>query len=155
MARSELFAILFLVGCASGPATSSGPPVNGATPDQRAQLRDPIVAAQLRVLTFGVSAHDGALAPSTMVSVAASDHQAAESVISGAIIGDHVPVFVVQATGGPFTARHAPPGVAAPTGEVLTVTYDAATLAVTDVGLDDEAPDLARIDGDVVDLMAP
>lgn len=155
MARSELLSALFLVGCASGPATTSGPAVDGATPALRSQLRDPLVVAQLRVLTISVSAHDSVLAPASMVAVAASDHQAAESVISGAVIGEHQPVFVVQATGGPFTARHAPPGVAAPTGDVLTVTYDAATLAVTDVGLDAEAPDLTRIDADVVDLVSP
>jgi hypothetical protein len=150
MARSERFivAALFVVGCASGPST----PVTGATPELRAQLRDPVIATQLRTLTVDVSTMDGVLTPASMRAVAASDHQAAESVISGAVIGDHLPVFVVQATGGPFTARHAPPGVPPPTGEVLTVTYDAATLAVTDVGLDADAPELVRIDADVIDL---
>jgi len=149
MARSERFivAALFVVGCAS-----PNPTVIGATPELRAQLRDPVIATQLRTLTIDVSTKDGVITPASMRAVAASDHQAAESVISGAVIGDHLPVFVVQATGGPFTARHAPPGVPPPTGEVLTVTYDAATLAVTDVGLDADAPELVRIDADVIDL---
>jgi len=46
------------------------------------------------------------------------------------------------------------PGVEAPTGAVLTVSYDAATLEITDLGLDAVAPDLTKIDAEVVDLMA-
>jgi hypothetical protein len=84
--------------------------------------------------------------------VAAVDHQAAESVISGAIINDHSPVYVVQVTGGTFTALHHPPNVEAPHGTILTITFDAATLRVTDIGIDEAAPDLAQIDREVVDL---
>jgi hypothetical protein len=81
-----------------------------------------------------------------MHAVAASDHQAAETVLSGAIINDHVPVFVIKMTGGPFTDGSHPPGVPAPPGSnVLTLTVDAATYRVTDIGYVDEEPDLGRI----------
>jgi hypothetical protein len=82
------------------------------------------------------------------------DHQAAEVVVSGALIGDHSPVYVVQMTGATFTVPHHPPGIAPPTGKVLTVTFEAETHRITDVGYDDVAPDLSQIDSEVVDLMA-
>ena len=54
-----------------------------------------------------------------------------------------------------FTALHHPHGQDFPTGTVLTVTYDAKTMRITDVGFDTAAPDLHAIDANVVDLMAP
>jgi len=167
MVRSDrfIFAALLLVGCAADSSTTPTEQATEQATDERgssslsredlhARLRDPIVTAQLRVLSTGVSARLGVASPLTLHAVAAFDHQAAETVISGAEIGDHVPVFVVQATGGPFTADHAPPGGTAPIGSVLTVSYDAETLAVTDIGLDDTAPDLQKIDAEQIDLMA-
>jgi hypothetical protein len=165
MVRFDRFAVvaaLLLVGCASNGADSDsdsesasddrGVGTSMSASELHARLHDPIVTAQLRLLTIGVSAGHGVIAPATIHAVSASDHQAAESVISGAEVDDHAPVLVVQAIGGVFTADHAPPGVAAPTGSVLTVSYDATTLAITDVGLDADAPDLAKIDADVIDL---
>lgn len=75
--------------------------------------------------------------------------------IGGAIINDHSPVYVVQMSGTIFTSPHHPPGVPAPTGKFLTITYDAATLRITDIGYDDVQPDLGMIDAVVpVDLLA-
>jgi hypothetical protein len=57
--------------------------------------------------------------------------------------------------GGPFTATHHPPGIAAPQGNVLRVTVDAATHRVTDVALVNAEPDLTQIGSHTVDLSAP
>jgi hypothetical protein len=93
-----------------------------------------------------------------MVAVASSDHQAAVDVVSrGSIINDHVPVYVVEMTGGPFASGNvwsAPPGVPAPQGAVLTFIVDASTYRVLDVGYTADAPDLMQIDAEVVDLLA-
>jgi len=59
----------------------------------------------------------------------------------------------VQMTGGTFTATHHRYGQPAPRGTVLTVTFDAATMEVTDVGYDTVAPDLTKIDPQPIDLL--
>lgn len=74
--------------------------------------------------------------------------------MSGAIIPDHAPVYVIEMTGGTFTAQHHPPGVPAPEGKVLTLTVDAATHRVTDISYLHEAPDLDEIGSVQVDLLA-
>jgi hypothetical protein len=96
----------------------------------------------------------GVASPTTILAVAASDHQAAQTVISGAIINDHAPVYVIEMTGGPFTAIQHPFGVNAPQGNALTLTIDAQTFRVTDVGFHPVAPDLTQIDSNVVNLLA-
>jgi hypothetical protein len=90
-----------------------------------------------------------------MHAVAASDHQASEAILSGAIIHDHAPVYVITMTGGPFTATHHPPGVATPQGNALRVTVDAATHRVTDVAIVGSEPDLSQIGSRTVDLSPP
>jgi hypothetical protein len=151
MVRSEY--VMMIAIAVAGCVDTSSP--DGATADQRARLRDPIVRTTLLALGTDHAAAAGAPITATMVAVAASDHQAAETVISGALIADHVPVYVVQMTGGPYTVTHHRDGAAAPQGDVLTVTLDAADYRVTDIGYDLVAPDLSLIDADVVDLLAP
>jgi hypothetical protein len=127
-------------------ATLTVPDAGQADPDAAlAALGDSTVLAKLRALALKASAIAGVPSPVTAVAVAASDHQAAETVISGATINDHAPVYVVQLTGGPFTATQHPPNVSAPQGDVLTVTIDATTYRVTDIGYDPVAPDLSQI----------
>lgn len=156
-------AAIVAIGCSSGepppeptavtlslaerlPAAIGPRPTGLATAAVRSNLR-------ARALFFAQRA--GAAAPARMVAVAAADHQAAETEISGAVVDDHVPVYVVQMSGATFTATRHPPGVPAPTGHVLTVTFDAATMNVLDVGYDELAPNLARIDAvEPVDLGA-
>jgi hypothetical protein len=87
-----------------------------------------------------------------MIATASPDHQAAENIISGSIVNDHAPVYVIEITGGPFTAGSSPPGVPAPQGNVLTLTVDAQTYRVMDVGITNDAPDLTQIGSVVVDL---
>lgn len=92
-----------------------------------------------------------------MVAVASADHQLAEHVVSGAIVNDHAPVFVVEMTGGPFTTENTgshPAGASAPQADVLTLTIDAKTFRITDAGVGPNAPDLSQIDSNVVNLLA-
>jgi hypothetical protein len=108
---------------------------------------------ELRALAMHRASVAGVSSPATIHAVACSDHQAAATVISGAGVNDHAPVYVVEMTGGPFVATGHPPGVPAPQGDVLTLTIDAQTHRVTDVGYHPVAPDLTQIDSDVVDLL--
>ena len=117
-------------------------------------LGDPNVRAKLRDLGLQACEASGVPSPRTMVAVASPDHQAAEQVVSGSIVNDHAPVYVVAMTGGRFAANSSPPGVPVPQGNVLTLTVAAESFSVMDVGISDNAPDLTRIDPDVVDLLA-
>jgi len=117
-------------------------------------LADPSVVARLHDLGLQLSSIAGVPSPTRMYAAAVSDHQAAERVLSGAIINDHAPVFVIVMTGGPFTALEAPPGVPPPEGNVLTATVNAATYDVTDVGIVNAEPDLSKIASATVELNA-
>ena len=158
-----LCAVAIALGaCSSGPdgTSSSAPPAaaDDVAPIEaaaRAVLRDPAELAKLRGIALASSSQMGVPSPRTMHAVAASDHQAAELVLSGAVINDHAPVYVIKMTGGPFTATFHPRQAAAPQGKFLTVTVDATTHRVTDVGFVDEEPDLSRIGPEAVDLAAP
>jgi hypothetical protein len=85
----------------------------------------------------------------------AGDHKTAEAVLSGAIVDDQASVYVIKMAGGPFTAVQHPPGQPAPTGQFLTVTVDAATHRITDIGYANVEPDLSKIGSFTVDLSAP
>jgi hypothetical protein len=124
---------------------------NGA----KAALGDRNVRAKLRDVALEASSRHGVGRPMKIHAVAASDHQSAETLLSGATVNDHAPVYVITMTGGPFTAMHHPPGAPAPQGNVLTVTVDAATNRVTDIGLVDAEPDLSQLDTTPVDLNTP
>lgn len=148
------------LGLASAPAAlpfSSGTltvPDAGPGDPQAAQaaLADPDVLATLRGLALHFSSLSGVPSPKTMQVVAASDHQAAETILSGAVVNDHAPVHVIKMTGGPFTAKLHPPGAQAPQGNVLTITVDARTHRVTDVGYVNVEPNLSQIGPVVVNL---
>ncbi len=114
--------------------------------------RDPNEMSALRSIALGVSSMAGVTSPTTIQAVAAHDRQAAASILSGANIEDHTPVYVIKVTGGPFTASRRAPGQAARQFAFLTVTVDAATKHLTDVGYVDDEPDLTRIGSSVVDL---
>jgi hypothetical protein len=113
--------------------------------DTEGTLGDPEVVAKLHELALQASSADGASSPTSMYAVAVSDHQAAETALSGGTIYDHAPVFVIVIIGGPFTGRSAPAGVPFPEGTVLTLTVNAASYEVTDVGLGDVEPDLSKV----------
>jgi hypothetical protein len=117
--------------------------------------RDPNEMATLRGIALGVSSTAGVSSPTTIQAVAASDRQTAASILSGATIQDRSPVYVIKVKGGPFTSPRHPPGVTAPQHAFLTVTVDAATKRLTDIGYVDVEPDLTQIGSSVVDLAAP
>ncbi|MEO8181964.1 MAG: hypothetical protein ABI895_24275 [Deltaproteobacteria bacterium] len=120
-----------------------------------AALADPKVKASLLDLALRVASDAGVAQPAKVLAVAAADHQVAETLLSGDIINDHAPVYVIEVTGGRFTAQdHQPREVPAPQGDVLTITVDAATLRVTDIGFVDVEPDLSAL-GPTVDLSSP
>jgi hypothetical protein len=108
-------------------------------------LADPNVRATLRTMALQASSANGVPSPKTIEAVASPDHQAAEKIVSGDIVNDHVAVYVVEVTFTDNTAS-TPPGAPAPSGSVLTLTVDAQSFRVTDFGLTDTAPDLTQID---------
>ncbi len=134
-------------------STSPGPVMDATAAE--AALGDVNEVARLRGIALAVSTVRGVSSPKTMHVVTASDHQAAATLLSGAIVNDHSPVYVVKMTGGPFTATSHPPGLPYPQGNVLTVTIDATTHRVTDVGYHDEEPDLGQIGSHPVEMSAP
>lgn len=89
-----------------------------------------------------------------MVAVYSPDHQAAEAIVSGDVVNDHVPVYVIEVTGGPFTcsACSYPAGASPPQGNALTLTVNAQTFQVTDFGITPNPPDLTKISRDIVNL---
>jgi hypothetical protein len=144
------------------PATSMAPsPLGTITPPAasltvaRPALGDATERAKLLSMALGVSSRAGVASPTTVHAVAAADRQSAESILSGAIIPDHSPVYVIKVTGGPFTAPQHPPGAPAAQGNVLTITIDVATHHVMDIGYGDVDPDLSQFGTASVDLMAP
>ena len=122
-------------------------------PTGQTGLADSNVRAKLRTMALQASSANGVPSPKNIEAVASADHQAAEKIVSGDIVNDHVAVYVVEVTGGTFTDNGAstPPGAPAPSGSVLTLTVDAQSFRVTDFGLADTAPDLTQI-GPVVNL---
>jgi hypothetical protein len=119
-------------------------------------LADPNVRAKLRDVALQAASAAGVSSPLTMVAVASADHQIAEQIVSGAIVDDHVPVYVVEMTGA-FTTESPgsrPAGVSAPQGGVMTLTIDAKTYRIIDSGVSSNAPDLTQIDSNLVDLLA-
>jgi hypothetical protein len=146
----QIFAVAMLLTLVAASACGQS---NEPTAVAQTGLADPNVRAELRTMALQASSANGVPSPKTIEAVASPDHQAAEKIVSGAIVNDHVAVYVVEVTGGTFTDNTAstPPGVPAPSGSVLTLTVDAQSFRVTDFGLTDTAPDLTQI-GPVVNL---
>jgi hypothetical protein len=99
-----------------------------------------------------VASNTGVSTPTKIYVVAAADHQDAETILGGGTINDDAPVYVIVMTGGPFTAPNPPPGTPAVQSNVLTVTVDAATYRISDIGFVNAAPDLSTIALATVDL---
>jgi len=128
-----------------------GPSDSGAT---QGDLADPSVTAKLRALALQASSANGVPSPKTMIAVYSPDDEAAQEIISGDIVNDHVPVYVIEVTGGSFTCNSCsvPPGASPPQGNALTITVNAQTFQVTDFGITPNVPDLTKISPDVVNL---
>lgn len=110
--------------------------------------------AKLRALALQASSANGVPSPKTMLAVYSPDHQAAIKTISGDIVYDHAPVYVIEVTGGPFTCNSCsvPLGGSPPHGNAITLTVNAQTFQGTDFGIGPNVPDLTQISSDVVDL---
>jgi len=112
--------------------------------DVKTGLEDRNVVARLQELALQ-AASNAESKPTKVYAVAVSDHQDAETILSGAIINDHAPVYVIVMTGGHFIVMEHPLGAPAPEGDVLTLTVDAASYSVTDAGVVNVEPDLSSI----------
>jgi hypothetical protein len=88
-----------------------------------------------------------------MLAVWSPDHQAAEIVVSSDIVNDHAAVYVIEMTGGTFTALNGGPAGMPPHGNVLTLTVNAESFETTDVGITNMRTDLRRISSHIVDLL--
>lgn len=141
-AVAVLITLFMLCACAASPDAEQGP------------LDDPTVRAKLHELAMQASVVSGVASPRTMIAVASPDHQLAEQLVSGDIVYDHVPVYVVAMSGGPFTALEAPNGAQPFQGDYLTLTINAQTFVGTDAGITRDPPDLTLISAHVVDLLA-
>ena len=116
-----------LVGCGTGNSPEATASSQSDMQVLRNELRSAPVSSHIRELAGKIASGTGVSTPQTMRAVAALDHQAAESAVSGAIVGDHAPVFVVQMTGGTFAGGMHPQGAETPHGTVLTISFDVAT----------------------------
>ena len=138
------FAMLGMLSIVSACGSASSDPGN---------LDDSEVRAKLRALGLQSSSISGVPSPQTMTAVWSADHEAAERIVSGDIVNDHVPVYVIEVTGGTFTALDSPNGGDPFQGTFLTLTIDAQTFMGTDAGITRTAVDLHLIDPHVVNLL--
>lgn len=138
-----VFAMLGILTVMSACTSSSDP----------GNLDDPDVRTKLRALGLQSSSISGVPSPKTMTAVWSADHQVAEQIVSGDIINDHVPVYVIEMTGGTFTSIEGGPNGEPPHGTVLTLTINAQTFEGTDASITDNAVDLRAIDAHVVNLL--
>jgi hypothetical protein len=138
---------LTLVACGdTEDPPAEAKPVQVASGPRPTGLAESATRAQLQARSLAVAARAGVAAPSRVIAVAAADQAAAELALTGTVLFEHQPVYVVQMTGGTFTASRHPHGQPAPQGNSLTVTFDAATLAITSIGIDNVTPDLSKVD---------
>ena len=125
-----------------------------ASPTDSGNVDDPAVRTRLREVALQSASISGVPSPQTMIAVWSPDHQVAEQIVSGDIVTDHVPVYVVEMTGGDFTSIEGGPNGIPPHGSVLTLTINAETFEGTDAGITDLLVDLHKINPRVVDLLA-
>jgi hypothetical protein len=87
-----------------------------------------------------------------MKAVYGPDWQAAQTAIVPTTVYEHRPVYVVQVTGGTFTAQRHPFGTAPRHGNVLVVVVDAETYDIRSLAYVSTARDLTQIGQEIVDL---
>jgi len=88
-------AILLTLAAASACGQSNEP-----TTVTQTGLADPNVRAKLRTMALQASSANGVPSPKTIEAVGSPNHQAAEKIVSGDIVNDHVAVYVVEVTAG-------------------------------------------------------
>jgi hypothetical protein len=138
-------------------STESDPVFARAVPNAKTfrGLADSNERATLRSVALSASSAAGVSTPTRILATAAADHQAAQFAVSGSIVNDHAPVYVMQLEGGPFTARRHAPHAAPPQAQYLLVTVDAATHRITDVGYVNTKQDLTAIGTSATDITGP
>lgn len=106
---------------------------------------DPLALAAMRDMAIEISSLNGEASPQRG-QVFASTRKFAQTVIDGDTVDTDQPVFVAVLHGN-FVGYLASVPIEGqfPTGDVLTITFDANTLAVTDWGLVPVAPDTTRL----------
>jgi hypothetical protein len=134
------------------PSTESSAADTSALSQMRATLHDPIVASKLHAVAVAEASRAGVPVPETVRAAVAIDRQAAEQAISGSVVNDNSPVYIVQMTGGSFVPQLHRKDLASVPAAVLTIAVDAASLSILDVHYDGEAPDLTALDSHIVDI---
>jgi hypothetical protein len=99
--------------------------------------------SQLTAIARDASAAYGESNPK-LGAVVSSTRDVANRFTNGATIFDDSPCYVLEVSGH-FTAMRHPRGVPAPSGTVLTVIVDAATMTPVDAGIGSTAPDLSGL----------
>ena len=121
-----------------GNSHSAATPAPGSPPAPTAAQ-----ISQLKTLAGQVSASYGESNP-TSGTVVASMRTAANRLVNGAEISDDATVYVLDVYGHFVAMRH-PRGVPAPSGTVLTIIVDAATMTPVDTTISKTAPDLSGL----------
>lgn len=145
MRRRVLIACSALAAVAAAVVVSLG----GSSPS--ANATSPAMSeSAIRALESNVASRLGENAP-TGVQHVTSTRARAVLASSGAIVDDSTPSVLIVMHGH-FTDADAsrPRGAPAPSGTVLTLVVDSATGQVTDLGIEEKAPDLAGL-GPVVE----
>ncbi|MGZ5232115.1 MAG: hypothetical protein ACXWC3_19010 [Burkholderiales bacterium] len=105
---------------------------------------DALAVAAVRDIAFEMAAINGEANP-TRGEAFASTRGSAESVVSGDIVNTDQPVFVAVFDGNFVGYGASSPTGRLPVGNVMTITFDAKTLAVTDWGIVSVRPDTAPL----------
>jgi hypothetical protein len=106
---------------------------------------DALAIQAMRAMAFELAALNGETHPRSGV-VLASNRQNAQKAITGAGVDTDQPAFVAVFHGNFIGyAASPPPGGNLPAGKVMTITFDADTLAVTDWGIQQDVPDTATL----------
>jgi hypothetical protein len=105
----------------------------------------PVTPTELGALVRSIAAGLGDGVP-TAIEQSEGTRADAVLVSSGEVVSGSDASYLVVAQGDFVdTAAHRPPGAPAPSGSVLTLVVDASTGQVTDLGIQDDVPDLATL----------
>jgi hypothetical protein len=87
----------------------------------------------------------------SQASAVLTTRQKALNLSDGGVVDSDQPVYMVQVSGKFVSSESIPPGVEAPTGEVLWIMYDPATRLPVDQGIGNHPVELAKL-GDVFEI---
>jgi hypothetical protein len=106
---------------------------------------DPLAIAAMRNIAMSMSIRNGENHPSNGLAWA-TDRKNAQKLENGAGVNTDQPVYIILFHGN-FTGylAHTPGGGNPPTGQLMSITFDAKTLQITDWGITDMAPGLGSL----------